>query len=139
MLPENEFRRWSIAPTAEIVRRIKEQYPDTPIIGFPRAAGAQYETYVAETGVDAVGIDAGVPLSWAADVLQKRVTVQGNLDNQLLVAGGDAMDAETDRILSVLGGGPFVFNLGHGVVPQTPPKNVERLAERIRAWDGTRS
>ena len=84
------------------------------------------------------GVDAGVPLSWAAETLQTRVTVQGNLDNQLLVAGGAAMDAETDRILSVLGKGPFVFNLGHGVVPQTPPENVERLAERIRAWDGTR-
>lgn len=135
VLPETEFRRWVIAPTAEIVRRLKERHPDVPVIGFPRAAGVQYEAYVALTGVDAVGIDAGVPLSWAAEVLQSRVAVQGNLDNQLLVIGGEAMDAEVDRILTALGRGPFVFNLGHGVVPQTPPDNVARLADRIRSWD----
>jgi len=134
ILPPSEFQRWIIDPTKEIVRRLKSDFPELPILGFPRAAGLMYEDYVAQTGVDAVGIDATVPVIWAAETLQPTCTVQGNLDNHLLVAGGPALDSEVDRILQALSSGPFIFNLGHGVLPKTPPEHVGRVAERIRAW-----
>jgi uroporphyrinogen decarboxylase len=135
LLPEHEFRRWVIAPTAEIVSRLKAAYPEVPIIGFPRGAGLLYEAYVTETGVDGVSCDAGVPLSYARERLQSRALVQGNLDNLAVVAGGAAMEKETKRILKTLSGGPFVFNLGHGVLPQTPPEHVEALAAIVHGWE----
>lgn len=137
VLPESEFRRWIVEPTAEIVRRVKAAHAGVPILGFPRAAGLLYPDYVSETGVDGVGIDATVPVDWAAAVLQPRCTVQGNLDNHLLVAGGPTMDAALERILEALSGGPFIFNLGHGVLPKTPPEHVARVAERVHAWKNT--
>ncbi len=135
-LPDSAFRRWSVEPTAAIVRRIRERYRDVPVIGFPRGVGANYVAYVTETGVDGVSIDTGVSPRWAAEALQPNVAVQGNLDPLMVVAGGSAMEAEARRILSELGGGPFVFNLGHGIVPQTPPEHVAALAELIRGWTG---
>lgn len=134
LLPESEFRRWVIGPTAEIVRRVKAACPEAPVIGFPRAAGALYAPYVGETGVDGVGCDAGVPLAFAAEALQPKTLVQGNLDNYALVAGGAALERETRRILRALTKGRFVFNLGHGVLPQTPPEHVAELAALIRGW-----
>ncbi|MBF0394000.1 MAG: uroporphyrinogen decarboxylase [Alphaproteobacteria bacterium] len=131
-LPEEPFGRWVIAPTRALVERLHAERPGVPVIGFPRGAGLLYERYVAETGVDAVGLDTAVPLDWAAERLQPRCAVQGNLDPILLVAGGEALDHGVDRILAALGKGPFVFNLGHGIVPATPPDNVARLMDRIR-------
>ncbi len=132
VLAENEFRRWVIEPNAEIVRRVKKVHPDVKIIGFPRGAGPMYVDFVKETGVDGVSVDQTVPLEWVRDNIQPHVTVQGNMDNLLLVAGGEEMDAQARRIIDVLGRGPFIFNLGHGIVPHTPPENVARLAEIIR-------
>lgn len=132
VLSEQQFVKWSIEPMAEIVKRVKAVHPDVPIIGFPRGAGPMYKRYVLETGVDGVGLDHSLPLEWARDHLQPHVTVQGNLDNLLLVAGGEAMDVEVKRILNILGEGPFIFNLGHGIVPQTPPEHVARLCALVR-------
>ncbi len=132
VLSEQQFVKWSIEPMAEIVKRVKAVHPNVPIIGFPRGAGPMYKRYVLETGVDGVGIDHALPLEWARDELQPHATVQGNLDNLLVVAGGEAMDAEVKRILSILGGGPFIFNLGHGIVPQTPPEHVARVCALVR-------
>lgn len=129
-----EFERWSIAPTAELVRRIREPHPEVPIIGFPNKVGRLYAAYAERTGVDAVSIDSTVPLQWAANELQPHCPVQGNLDPYLLVSGGKPLRDEAQRILSVLGRGPFVFNLGHGVLPQTPPEHVSELADIIRDW-----
>ncbi|MGC2854691.1 uroporphyrinogen decarboxylase [Novispirillum sp. DQ9] len=136
VLPEAEFRRWSLEPIARIAAKVKAARPDLPVIGFPRGAGVLYKDFAREAGCDAVSIDTTVPPSWAAEHLQPLVTVQGNLDPIMLVAGGEAMDRATDAILNALGHGPFVFNLGHGIVPQTPPENVARLADRIRAFKG---
>jgi uroporphyrinogen decarboxylase len=133
-LPEDQFAKWVIAPTRSLVARLKSERPGIPIIGFPKGAGALYETYVDQTGVDAVSLDTGIPLSWAVKTLQSKVTIQGNLDPILLVAGGEALDQAIDRILETCSRGPFVFNLGHGIVPSTPPENVARLAERVKAW-----
>ena len=132
VLSETQFVKWAIEPMAEIVKRVKKTHPHVPIIGFPRGAGVMYERYVLETGVDGVGIDHSLPLEWARDHVQKHVTVQGNLDNLLLVSGGEAMESEVNRILEILGGGPFIFNLGHGIVPHTPPENVARLCALVR-------
>jgi uroporphyrinogen decarboxylase len=134
LLPETQFRRWVIEPTAEIVRQVRAAHPGVPVIGFPRGAGARYPEYIAGTGVDGVNLDATVPLRWARDELQKDCLIQGNLDNHLLVAGGCALEAEAERILQELGRGRLIFNLGHGILPQTPPENVARVAAYLRAW-----
>ncbi len=134
VLPEAAFERWCVAPVAEIVRRLREACPGFPVIAFPRGAGPLYAGYAARTGVDAVSIDTAVPASWAARELQRGGAVQGNLDPMVLLAGGKALEEEARRILDELGHGPFIFNLGHGVVPATPPQHVARLAEIVRAW-----
>lgn len=134
VLPDGEFDKWAIAPVREIVQRVQSRHPAVPIIAFPRGAGLHYARYASETGVECVGLDSSVPPDWAARFLQPQVAVQGNLDPLLLVAGGDALETATRRILEALGHGPFVFNLGHGIVPETPPENVARLASLIRAW-----
>lgn len=133
LLAEMQFRAWVIEPTAEIVRRLKASHPDVPILGFPRGAGALYEDFVRGTGVDGVSLDATIPLAWARERLQPDCLVQGNLDNVLLAVGGNGLEPETDRIVDVLSHGRFIFNLGHGVLPQTPPEHVARVAARLRA------
>jgi len=132
VLDEDEFRRWSIEPTADIVRQVKANEPGAKIVGFPRGVGAaRLADYIAATGVDAISLDASVSLD-EARLLQQSVAVQGNLDPVILREGGATMDAAIDAIVGALGGGRFVFNLGHGVLPDTPPENVARLVERVR-------
>jgi uroporphyrinogen decarboxylase len=116
-----------------IVERVKAEHPDIPIILFPRGAGPLYEAVVAEGGCEAVSLDTTLPLGWAAERLQPHMTVQGNLDPILLVAGGRALEDGVRHILDSLSGGPFVFNLGHGIVPQTPPENVQKLLDIVRS------
>ena len=127
ILPETAFERWVIAPTRRILRNLRRRFPDRPVIGFPRGAGVLYERYVRETGVSGISIDTTVPLGYARD-LQRCVTVQGNLDPVLLVTGGAALEAAVRELRRALGGGPYVFNLGHGVLPSTPPENVAAVA-----------
>ena len=136
VLGELEFERWCLAPTKAIVERVRARVPGARIIGFPKGAGLRLERYVAESGVDAVGIDWTVPLGFVRDRLQPKVAVQGSLDPMILVAGGTGLDAAIDRILSGLSGGRFIFNLGHGIVPETPVENVARLVERVRSFGG---
>ncbi len=132
VLPESFARRFVLAPTRAIVARVKEACPGVPIIGFPRGLGALYRDYALETGVDAVSLDASVPIGWAAREIQARRCVQGNLDPQVLVAGGETMRNETLRIVAGFADGPFVFNLGHGILPETPPEHVAELARLLR-------
>jgi len=134
ILPDGEFANWAVAPVREIVERVQARHPAVPIIAFPKGAGVHYADYAAQTGVECVGLDASVPAAWAAKVMQPLSAVQGNLDPLLLVVGGKAMETAALQILNALGRGPFVFNLGHGIVPETPPENVARLAALIRAW-----
>jgi uroporphyrinogen decarboxylase len=133
VLPEPEFERWVIQPTRRIARSLKERFPAVPIVGFPRAAGLLYERFIAEAGVDAVSIDTTVPVNFARDRLQPRVTVQGNLDPVLLMVGGPPLWEAVKQIRAALGTGPFIFNLGHGVLPPTPPENVAALAQMLAA------
>ncbi len=131
-LPLPLFERAVLGPTQKIVANLKAAHPDIPIIGFPRGVGLLAERFLAETGVDALGLDTGADLGLAAQ-LQAKVPVQGCLDPQCLVAGGQVMRDEIDRICEALSGGPHIFNLGHGIVPDTPPEHVAELIEHIRA------
>jgi len=135
-LDELGFQRWCIDPTAEIVARVRHQFPDAVIIGFPKGAGLMLERYVVGAGVNAVGLDWTVPLSFARDRLHQHVALQGNLDPLILQVGGLALDRAVDRIMAALGDGRFVFNLGHGIVPQTPIAHVQQLVDRVRGWSG---
>jgi len=131
-LPEDEFERWCITPTRAIVERVKAEAPGIPIIGFPRGSGPLAERYAAKTGIDAVGCDTSLPVGWIRGALQTRLPVQGNLDPILLAVGGPALEARVKWILETLGQGPFIFNLGHGILPETPIENVERLVALVK-------
>lgn len=131
VLDEEGFRRWSIEPTRAIVEGVKGARPGARIIGFPKASSARLEAYVAGTGVDAVGLDWTAP-DHVAQAIQKKVPVQGNLDPMRLVAGGAALDEGITHVLKALGQGPLIFNLGHGVTPETDPAHVARMVERVR-------
>lgn len=132
VLGPDQFERWCIAPTQKIVEEVRREVPKAKIIGFPRGAGAMALPYVEMTGVSAIGIDWTFERSIARDALQSRVPVQGNVDPLALLVGGTALDREVDDVMKELGGGPLVFNLGHGILPETPIAHVERMLKRVR-------
>ena len=131
VLPEAAFERWVIGPTKAIVTALKSRHPGCPIIGFPRGAGLLYAQYVAETGVDVVGLDTTVPMGFACARLRPLAIVQGNLDPVLLLTGGVALERAVRNMRRAFAGGPWVFNLGHGVLPETPTENVAMLARLL--------
>lgn len=133
MLSPSQFRRWVIEPTAAITRTLRRRCPGIPIIGFPRLAGPLLSDYAARAGVDATAIDTAMDPRWAAQAVPPRMALQGNLDPQALVAGGAALEAETRSILAAMRGRPYIFNLGHGIVPQTPPEHVTALMRILRS------
>ncbi len=130
--PDDAFRRWCLEPAARIVSRIKAVHPELPVILFPRGAGPLYREVAERSGADALSLDTTVPLDWARAELQSRLCVQGNLDPVALIVGGEALDRQARRILEAFKGGPFVFNLGHGIDKTTPPAHVERLMTLLR-------
>jgi uroporphyrinogen decarboxylase len=136
VLPPREFARWSIEPTRRIVDGVRKRMPDARIIGFPRGAAALLPAYVEATGVDAVSIDWTAEPALIREKVQTRVAVQGNLDPLALIAGGAALDRATDEVLSNFASGRLIFNLGHGVLPETPIAHVERMVTRVRAYKG---
>jgi uroporphyrinogen decarboxylase len=133
VLPETEFVRWCQAPTARIVRRLKEDYPWVPIIAFPRGAGLRYRGFAEVVPVDGLSLDTTVPLDWARRTLAG-VCLQGNLDPVALLAGGDCARDEAKRILRTCQGTPFIFNLGHGVLPETDPDEVAALVAYVKSY-----
>lgn len=132
VLPAKEFLRWCIRPVQLITKRIKERYPTVPVVAFPRGAGAGYIGYAEATGVDGLGVDYTLSPTWVEERLQPNVAIQGNLDPQVLLVGGSAMKAAVSEIKLALSGGPFVFNLGHGVLPGTPLEHVAELVQLVR-------
>jgi uroporphyrinogen decarboxylase len=132
VLPPEEFARWCIEPTAKIIAKVRAQIPGAKVIGFPRGAGTLLARYVEELAVDAVGLDWTVDRGFVRERVQSRVPVQGNLDPLVLVAGGAALDRAIDAILEAFAGRPFIFNLGHGIVPETPIAHVEAMLRRVR-------
>jgi uroporphyrinogen decarboxylase len=132
-LPDSEFDAWVIGPAARIVSKVRGQVANARIIGFPRAVTQnQYERYVESTGVSGVGFDPATSMDWAAKTLGVKVAVQGNLDPIVLVCGGEALDKAVDELVRATSSVPFIFNLGHGVLPETPLDNVLRAVERVR-------
>jgi uroporphyrinogen decarboxylase len=127
------FRNHVIGATRRIVSRLKAMHPAVPIIGFPRLAGMMLGEYAAQTGVDAVGMDTGMDPDRAAALVGDQVALQGNLDPMAVVAGGAPMQHAVSAILTSLRGKRLIFNLGHGIVPQTPPEHVAALVEHVRA------
>jgi len=134
VLPPREFARWSIEPTQRIVEGVRKKVPDAKIIGFPRGAGALLPSYVDMTGVDAVSIDWAAEPSLIRERVQSKVAVQGNLDPLALIAGGAALDRAIDDVLANFAKGRLIFNLGHGILPETPIAHVEQMIRRVRDY-----
>lgn len=131
-LQGNDFERWCVQPTKRLVTKLRAKRPGAKVIGFPRGAGRNIPRYVDETGVDAVSLESGIDRDFARDQIQTRVPVQGNVDPLALLEGGAALDREVDAVLEAFGAGPLIFNLGHGILPQTPIAHVERMLKRVR-------
>ncbi|HKY83162.1 MAG TPA: uroporphyrinogen decarboxylase [Sphingobium sp.] len=127
-----QFNRWVIEPNRKIVERLKAIHPAIPIIGFPKGAGAKLADYAAGTGVDAIGVDETVDPHWANRVLPEGLPVQGNLDPLALIAGGRAVEEAVDNIRAAFANRPHIFNLGHGILPDTPIAHVEALIAHVR-------
>ena len=134
ILPEEQLFSWSLEPMVRIARGLRARHPKVPIIAFPRGVGPAALMYRRPDIFSALSIDTGIGAHWAAQKLQPQILLQGNLDPIMLVAGGPALEREATRILNNLGGGRFVFNLGHGVIPQTPPEHVAQLVDIVRNW-----
>ena len=132
VLAAAEFRRWCIEPARRLVAKIRAEIPNARVIAFPRGAGLGIYPYIGEVEIDAIALDWTIDLASARTQIPPRIAVQGNLDPLLLLAGGEALDRGIDQILTALSGRPFIFNLGHGVLPQTPIAHVERMLSRIR-------
>ncbi len=131
-VPEVYFENWVINPTRSIVMGVKKVCPGVPIIGFPKGVGAHYPNYVRKTGVDGISLDSMVPLNWVLSQIPDHIVTQGALDPQILVSGGYAMEKEVDRQLNMFSKRKHVFNLGHGIVPETPPEHVQELLKLIK-------
>lgn len=126
------FERYVTAPTTRIVQALKQRHPEIPIIGFPRLSGLGAGRYAQAAGLQGVAFDTGADLTVALGLVPAGIATQGNLDPMALVAGGAALEAETRVILTAVRGKPHIFNLGHGIVPQTPPEHVAELVRHVR-------
>jgi len=127
-----QFERWVIAPTVRIITGLKARHPDTPVIGFPKGAGGKLPAYAREVGADAIGLDETVDPVWANASLPQGLPVQGNLDPLALIAGGEELNQAVTHIIDAFADRPHVFNLGHGILPDTPIANVEALVAQVR-------
>jgi uroporphyrinogen decarboxylase len=133
VLPPEQFHLWSERPLSSIVQAIKARHPDIPVIAFPRGAGVLYQRFVETVPVDGVSLDTTVPPGWAVKTL-KKVCLQGNLDPISLLSGGEDMLNDTRHLLNTMAGRPYIFNLGHGVLPPTDPDTVKRLVDFVRSY-----
>ncbi|WP_158815223.1 uroporphyrinogen decarboxylase [Methylocapsa sp. S129] len=132
VLPVAELERWCLAPLRAIIAKVRTQTPNAPIIAFPRGVGASLTNFAALDGVAAIGLDTTVAPDWAAAALPSHLTLQGNLDPLALMAGGKGLEEGVDRILTGFSGRPHIFNLGHGILPETPISHVEQLISQVR-------
>jgi uroporphyrinogen decarboxylase len=132
VLPPAEFERWCLGPIKAIAAKVRAAAPDAPIIAFPRGAGTQLTKFARLADIDAISLDTAVEPKAAVAGLPERLALQGNLDPLALLTGGERLDEEIDRVLSGFAGRPHIFNLGHGVLPETPVEHVGRLVARVR-------
>jgi uroporphyrinogen decarboxylase len=131
-LSPTQFEQWVIGPTARLVAKLKSRHPKVPVIGFPKGAGGRLAAYARETGVSALGLDETVDPVWATRQLPQKLPLQGNLDPLALIAGGEPLQAAVKRILDALAGRPHIFNLGHGILQDTPIARVEQLIRQVK-------
>jgi uroporphyrinogen decarboxylase len=131
-LPVQDFERWCVQPTKRMVEKLRTKKPGAKVIGFPRGTGKNIPRYVDETKVDAVSLESGIDRNFARAEIQSGVPVQGNVDPLILRQGGAALDQEVDAVLAAFSDGPFIFNLGHGILPDTPIAHVEQMLKRVR-------
>ncbi len=131
-LPAPDFERWCVQPTRRLVAKLRKIHPGAKVIGFPRGAGKNIPRYAEETRVDAVSLESDIDRQFARDQIQPRVPVQGNVDPLVLREGGAALDREVDDVLKAFFNGPLIFNLGHGILPDTPIAHVEQMLRRVR-------
>ena len=127
-----QFEQWVIAPTSRLVDELGKRHPHVPVIGFPKGAGGKLAAYARETGVSALGLDETVDPVWAARELPEALPLQGNLDPLALIANGDPLETAVRRILDAFAGRPHIFNLGHGILQDTPIAHVERLIALVK-------
>ena len=132
ILDPTNFEKWVIAPTKEIITEFKKLHPDTPIIGFPRGAGMMIQSYIDECDVQGIGLDYTIPPEWALEHIPKNIVIQGNLDPVQLLVGGASMEKAANNLLEQFKDRPFIFNLGHGVIKETPVAHVEKLSQIIK-------
>jgi uroporphyrinogen decarboxylase len=135
-LPRDQFDQWCVAPVKRIVAGVRDRIAEAKLIGFPRGAGTMLTSYIEQVAVNAVGLDWTIDPRFAREHVQSRLPVQGNLDPLVLKAGGAALDHAIDGVLEVFAAKPFIFNLGHGILPDTPIENVEQMIARVRQWSG---
>jgi uroporphyrinogen decarboxylase len=131
-LSPRQFEQWVIAPTARLVAKLRRRHRDVPIIGFPKGAGGKLAAYARETKVTAVGLDETVDPIWAAKELPEDLPVQGNLDPLALIAGGDDLRSAVKRILDAFARRPHIFNLGHGILQDTPIAYVQDMLAAVK-------
>ncbi len=131
-LTSDQFEKWVIEPTAKIISNVKLACPDTPVIGFPKGAGTLYKKYAEQTGVDAISFDQNIDPVWIKDNIN--IPVQGNLDPLLLAYNKDKAVEKTRELLTLFEGRPFIFNLGHGIIPQTPLDNVSAIVNTVKEY-----
>ena len=132
VLPQNEFEKWCLKPILAIVDGLKARVPHARIIAFPRGVGSHLEAFTSYPGINALSLDTSADVNWVAREIQAKKTIQGNLDPFALIAGGRALDESVDRIKKAFDGKPYIFNLGHGILPETPIAHVEQLVARVR-------
>jgi uroporphyrinogen decarboxylase len=132
VLGPQEFDRWCTRPAAQIVAGVRQRVPGARVIGFPRGAGTSLVGYIQSVPFDAIGLDWMIDRKFARDEIQSRKPVQGNVDPMALLAGGTALEREVDAVLAAFAEKPFIFNLGHGVLPETPIEHVEQMVARVR-------
>ena len=132
VLPQNEFEKWCLKPILAIVEGLKARVPHARIIAFPRGVGSHLEAFTSHPGINALSLDTSADVNWVAREIQSKKTIQGNLDPFALIAGGRALDESVDRIKKAFDGKPYIFNLGHGILPETPIAHVEQLVARVR-------
>ena len=132
VLPPGEFHRWCIDPVVRMVAQVRARVPGAKIIGFPRGAGVLLAGYVKNVPVNALGLDWTVDRGFAQSHMPATMAVQGNLDPMALLVGGSALDRSVGDVLAAFAHRPFVFNLGHGILPDTPIEHVERMLVRVR-------
>ena len=133
VLPAQEFQQWCAEPVEAIAHAIKSKYPSVKIIAFPRGAATHLEDFSKTSSADVIGLDTALDPQWAARHVQNHRVVQGNLDPLALLAGGEALISQIDAIKHALSARPYIFNLGHGILPQTPIAHVEELVRRVRS------